>query len=508
MGGRYILAIDQGTTSTKAFLLGKDGTLLASKGMPLTQHYPKPGYVEHDPDEIYFSVLRAMADLIIRYDVQKGDIAGVAITNQRETTICFDGDSLRPLHPAICWQCRRTSEICKREEYVQRLDEITYKTGLKLDPYFSATKMRFIFENVKGAYDKAKEGKALCGTVDSYLVYRLTDKKSFLTDYSNASRTMLFNIRELKYEDVLLDLFDVPRKCLATPVPSGYDYGEIDLHTETVPLTASEAESLEILNGVHILGVAGDQAAALFGQTCFSKGESKTTFGTGCFTLMNIGGEVLCSKKGLLTSVACTLDNDISYALEGSVFQGGSIISWLKDEMGLIKEPSDCDRICSQLPDNGGVYMVPAFTGLGAPYWDSEVRGAVMGLTRGTGGDYIVRAGVEAIAYQVAELIMLMQEETGIKGREIKVDGGVCACDFLMQLQSDILDMDVLRAGTDEMTSMGVAMVAGLYGGFFEGKEELKKLYKTSKVYKPKMSRDKAEELLGGYRSAVRTLIG
>ncbi|MBO7450186.1 MAG: glycerol kinase [Clostridiales bacterium] len=504
----YILSIDQGTTSTKAFLLGKDGTLKASCGMPLTQHYPKPGYVEHDPDEIYFSVLKAMADVITRFGVQKGEIKAVAITNQRETTICFDKETLRPLHPAICWQCRRTADICKRTEFVSRLDEITYKTGLKLDPYFSATKMRFIFENVKGAADKAKAGKVLCGTVDSYLVYRLTGKKNFLTDYSNASRTMLFNIRELKYDEALTDLFDIPVECLAKPVPSGYDYGEVSLQVDQIPLTAAETEALEILNGVHITGVAGDQAAALFGQTCFSKGESKTTFGTGCFTLMNIGSEPLCSKGGLLTSVACTIGDEVVYALEGSVFQGGSIISWLKDEMGLIKEPSDCDRICSALKDNGGVYMVPAFTGLGAPYWNSEVRGAVLGLTRGTGGDYIVRAGVEAIAYQVAELIRLMQEETGIKGREMKVDGGVCACDFLMQLQSDILDMDICRARSDEMTAMGVGMVAGLYAGFFENKDELRELYESSKVYKPKMDREEAEKLLGGYKTAVRTLLG
>ena len=504
----YILAVDQGTTSTKAFLLKKDGTLLASKGVPITQHYPKPGYVEHDPDEIWFSVMRAMADVLQKNEVKKGEVKAIAITNQRETTVCFDRDSLRPLHPAICWQCRRTADICKREEYVSRLDEITYKTGLKLDPYFSGTKMRYIFENVKGAYEKASNGQALCGTVDAYLVYRLTNKASFMTDYSNASRTLLFNIRELKYDDSLLEMFDVPVECLPKPVPSGYDYGEVNINIDNIPVTLSEAAALEVLNGVHIMGVAGDQAAALFGQTCFEKGESKTTFGTGCFSLMNIGREPLCSKEGLLTSVACTIGDDVTYALEGSVFQGGSIISWLKDEMGLIKEPSDCDRICSSLPDNGGVYMVPAFTGLGAPYWNSEVRGAVLGLTRGTGGDYIVRAGVEAIAYQVAELIGLMQKETGIRSREMKVDGGVCACDFLMQLQSDLLNVDICRARSDEMTSMGVGMLAGLMVGLFENKEELKKLYEPSKVYKPKMSGDEALGLLEGYRGAVKTLIG
>ena len=322
----YILAVDQGTTSTKAFLLKKDGTLLASKGVPITQHYPKPGYVEHDPDEIWFSVMRAMADVLQKNEVKKGEVKAIAITNQRETTVCFDRDSLRPLHPAICWQCRRTADICKREEYVSRLDEITYKTGLKLDPYFSGTKMRYIFENVKGAYEKASTGQALCGTVDAYLVYRLTNKASFMTDYSNASRTLLFNIRELKYDDSLLEMFDVPVECLPKPVPSGYDYGEVNINIDNIPVTLSEAAALEVLNGVHIMGVAGDQAAALFGQACFEKGESKTTFGTGCFSLMNIGREPLCSKEGLLTSVACTIGDDVTYALEGSVFQGGSII--------------------------------------------------------------------------------------------------------------------------------------------------------------------------------------
>ena len=506
--GRYILSIDQGTTSTKAFLLDKKGNLLASSGMPITQHYPEPGYVEHDPDEIYFSVLRAMADVLIKNNAVKGDIDSVAITNQRETTICFDSETLRPLHPGICWQCRRTADICRRREYEEKIRMITFKTGLKLDPYFSATKMRYIFENAEGAYEKAKDGTALCGTVDSYLVYRLTGKKNYLTDYSNASRTMLFNIRDLRYDEELLDLFDVPEQCLARPVPSGYDYGEIEISSDQIPLTARETEVLEILNGVHITGVAGDQAAALFGQTCFGEGDSKTTFGTGCFTLMNIGREPLISKGGLLTSVACSIGDDIDYALEGSVFQGGSIISWLKDEMGLIREPADCDRICSSLKDNGGVYMVPAFTGLGAPYWNPEVRGAVLGLTRGTGGDYIVRAGVESIAYQVAELILLMQKETGIKGGEMKVDGGVCACDFLMQLQSDILGLDVLRARSDEMTAMGAGMVAGLYSGFYESKKELKSLYVPSKTYTPKMERSQADSLLEGYRASVRTLIG
>ncbi len=505
--GKYILAVDQGTTSSKAFLLDKEGNLIASHGVPLTQHYPNPGWVEHDPDEIYFSVLRAIADLLIANNVQPGDISSMGITNQRETTICFDKETLRPMHPAICWQCRRTEEICKRDILVNNADTIIAKTGLKLDPYFSGTKMRYIFENVEGAYEKALNGDVYCGTVDAYLVYRFTGKKSFATDYSNASRTLLFNISTLDYDDELLSIFDVPRACLAKVLPSGSDYGEIHLNNNEIPLSSRETDALMLLNGVHITGVMGDQAAALFGQTCFTKGSSKTTYGTGCFTLMNVGETPVISGNGLLTSVAWTIGGKTTYALEGSVFQGGSIVSWLKDEMGLIREPKDCDRICRSLDDNGGVYFVPAFTGLGAPYWNSKVRGAILGLTRGTGGDYIVRAGIEAIAYQVAELILLMQKETGITGDVMRVDGGVCACDFLMQFQSDLLDIEICRAKTDEMTAMGVAMMSGLYAGFFKSLEELSSIYKSSSVYKPLMDKEAANSLLEEYKSAVGTII-
>lgn len=505
--GKYILTVDQGTTSSKAFLLDKEGNLIASKGVPITQHYPKPGWVEHDPDEIYFSVLKAIADVLIANNIKTGDIESIGITNQRETTIVFDKNTLRPLHPAIVWQCRRTEEICKREVFQNRIDEITNKTGLKLDPYFSATKMVYVFENVVGSREKAQSGEVYCGTVDSYLIYRLTNKTSFKTDYSNASRTLLFNINTLSYDDELLNLFDIPKCCLAEPMKSSADYGEVYLKNNEIPLSSAEVDALMCLNGVHITGVAGDQAAALFGQTCYTKGSSKTTYGTGCFTLMNIGKTPVISKNGLLTSVAWSIDDELTYALEGSVFQGGSIVSWLKDEMGLIREPSDCDRICSNLPDNGGVYFVPAFTGLGAPYWNSEVRGAILGLTRGTGGDYIIRAGIEAIAYQVSELILLMQQETGIKGEVMRVDGGVCACDFLMQLQSDILNIEVCRAKTDEMTAMGVGMMSGLFTGFYSSMDELSAIYKSSKIYKPEMDRVMVDGFLNEYKKAVGTIL-
>lgn len=508
MSRRFVLAVDQGTTSSKAFLIDKEGNVLASKGVPLTQHYPKPGYVEHDPDEIYFSVLRAIADLLIKNKIQKGEIVSMGITNQRETTVCFDRNTLRPLYPAICWQCRRTADICKRPELKSREDEIFRKTGLKLDPYFSGTKMRYIFENKKEAYEAAVSGRCLMGTVDAYLLYRLTDKKVFATDYSNASRTLLFNINTLEYDDELLALFDVPKACLARPYPSSHDFGEISIRGDQIPLTSEEADALELLNGVHITGIAGDQAAALFGQTCFEDGDSKTTYGTGCFTLMNVGTKPVFSKNGLLTSASWSIGGVTNYALEGSVFQGGSIISWLKDEMGLIREPSDCDRICSGLSDNGGVYFVPAFTGLGAPYWNSEVRGAVLGLTRGTGGDYIVRAGVESIAYQVALLVLLMREETGIVSREMKVDGGVCACDFLMQLQSDILGIEIKRAASDEMTATGVGFISGLTSGFYDSLDELKNIYRASHCYSPVRDAEESAKLLDGYREAVKTLLG
>ena len=402
----YILAVDQGTTSTKAFLLGKDGSIIKSSAVTIEQHYPAPGFVEHDASELYVSVLMTMADILQNNPNVK--INSVAITNQRETVIAFERNTGRPYCNAIVWQCRRTADICRRESIQRKKEEISHITGLRIDPYFSATKMRWILENIPGTEKAALSGELLFGTVDGYLVYMLTGRKNFLSDYSNCSRTMLFDINKLDYSNDMLELFEIPRRTLADPVPSCTDFGEIiinETELQELGLLKNEIDALKKLNGIHINAVAGDQAAALFGQGCFEKGSSKTTYGTGCFTLMNIGTRPQFSDNGLLTSAAWSFDGQTVYALEGSVFQGGSVITWLKDQLGLISDPSECDGICKSMKDNGGVYLVPAFSGLGAPYWNPELRGIITGLTGGTGRNHIVRAAIESIAYQVTELV-------------------------------------------------------------------------------------------------------
>ena len=499
--GSYILCVDQGTTSTKAFLLDREGKLISGKSVPITQHYPKPGYVEHDPEEIYYSVIKAMANVISENPYAIRDIDGIGITNQRETTIAFDRDTYKSPYNAIVWQCRRTSDICRRDEIASRADEISAKTGLKIDPYFSATKMLWLHENVPQS-----EG-CLLATVDGYLVYRLTAGKCFASDYSNCSRTMLFDINKLDYDEGLLSLFGVDRASLADPRPSCDDYGELCLKREELnelDLSTNETEILMTLNGIRITGVCGDQPSALFGQNALDEGDCKTTYGTGCFTLMNVGTKPVFSTNGLLTSAAWSFGGVTYYALEGSVFQGGSIISWLKDEMRMIDEPSDCDRICKSVDGTDGVYIVPAFTGLGAPYWNSDVRGVITGLTRGSGRAQIVRAGVESIGYQVTELVEVMTSDTGIPAKGMKVDGGVCACDFLMQFQSDLLGVTITRAGSDEMTAMGVGLLAGIGCGFYGSVSEVRSLYRPRGSYGPKMSVEEAKAKMDGYRAAVR----
>lgn len=501
--GEYILCIDQGTTSTKAFLLDKNGTLTAGTPVEITQIYPKPGYVEHDPQQIYYSVLKAVANVISENPFAVRAIDGIGITNQRETTIAFDECGNSPYN-AIVWQCRRTSDICRRSEIKHKEAMICARTGLKIDPYFSATKMLWLHENVPASKD------CFLSTVDGYLVYRLTGGKSFASDYSNCSRTMLFDINKLDYDDELLELFHIDRNKLAKPMPSCADYGTVAFNRDDLrkfELDDKEIELLMTLNGVHLQGICGDQPAALFGQNALTKGECKTTYGTGCFTLMNVGTTPVFSKNGLLTSAAWSINGETFYALEGSVFQGGSIISWLKDEMKMISKPSDCDAICKSIDSTDGVYLVPAFTGLGAPYWNADVRGVLVGLTRGSGRDQIVRASVESIAYQVTELVNLMTEDTGIPAKEMKVDGGVCACDFLMQFQSDLLGIRITRARSDEMTAMGVGLLAGLSCGFYESIDGLGKLYEARTSYDPKLTLYEVSSMMNGYKAAVRTAL-
>jgi len=506
---RYILCIDQGTTSTKAFLLDEEGNLSQGTHVPFKQYYPQPGWVSHDAEEIYVSVLKAIAMLLKEHPEAKGSIISMGITNQRETTVAFS-PSGKPFTQAIVWQCRRTSDICRRPEIREQGRRITEITGLKIDPYFSATKMLWLLENIKGLRERCLSGEACLSTIDGFLVYRLTNGRSYASDYSNCSRTMLFDISKKAYDKEFLELFGIPVNSLAKPLESCADYGMIELDEEYLSsngFTDDEVKDLMSVNGVHITGVLGDQPAALLGQNAINKGDSKTTYGTGSFTLMNLGTEPVFSKNGLLTSCAWSINGVTNYALEGSIFQAGSVISWLKDELGFIENPKDCDEFCNSIEDTGGVYLVPAFTGLGAPYWKPDARGVLTGLTRGTGRAQIIRAGVESIAYQVTELVNLMTDDTGIKAGQMKVDGGVCASSFLMQLQSDLLGVTITRALSDEMTAMGAGLAAGIQAGIFESVAKTGEFYKAGASYEPDMSAFEVSEKMEGYRSAVRATL-
>ena len=506
---KYILCIDQGTTSTKAFLLDEEGNLSKGTHVPFKQYYPQPGWVSHDAEEIYVSVLKAVAMILKEHPEAKGSIVSMGITNQRETTIAFS-PSGKPFTQAIVWQCRRTSDICRRPEIREQSRRVTEITGLKIDPYFSATKMLWLLENVRSLRERCSSGEAYLSTIDGFLVYRLTGGRSYASDYSNCSRTMLFDISRKAYDPEFLDLFGIPVNTLARPLESCADYGQISLKEEylkTAGFDDDETADLLSVNGVHITGVLGDQPAALLGQNAINKGDSKTTYGTGSFTLMNLGTEPVFSKNGLLTSCAWSIKGVTSYALEGSIFQAGSVISWLKDELGFINDPKECDDFCNSIEDAGGVYLVPAFTGLGAPYWKPDARGILTGLTRGTGRAQIIRAGVESIAYQVTELVNLMTDDTGIKAGQMKVDGGVCASSFLMQLQSDLLGVTITRALSDEMTAMGAGLAAGIQSGVFESVDQTSRFYKAGASYAPKMSAFEVSERMEGYRSAVRATL-
>ena len=505
----YILCIDQGTTSTKAFLLDEQGHLNGGAHVPFEQHYPNPGWVEHDAEEIYVSVLKAIAKLFDANPEAVGNVAAAGLTNQRETTVAFAKDGT-PLANAIVWQCRRTTDICRRPEIKSQERKISEITGLKIDPYFSATKMLWLLENVPSLRELVDSGKAYFGTIDGFLVYRLTGCKVFASDYSNCSRTMLFDIAKKDYDDSLLELFSVPRGALAEPRESCSDYGAIELDEEKLVSAVFSSEEVNVLmslNGVKITGVIGDQPAALLGQNAIHEGESKTTYGTGSFTLMNLGTKPVFSKNGLLTSCAWSYNGVTSYALEGSIFQAGSVISWLKDELHLIDSPAECDKYCESIKDTGGVYLVPAFTGLGAPYWKPDARGVMTGLTRGTGRAEIIRAGVESIAYQVTELVNLMTDDTGIKAKQMKVDGGVCASSFLMQLQADLLGVTITRASSDEMTAMGAGFAAGVTCGIFESVEDTGRFYVPGKKYDPDMPAYEVSRIMEGYKTAARAAL-
>ena len=481
-----------GTTSSRAIVFDKNQNILGVSQKEITQIYPKEGWVEHNPMEIWASQYGVLQEVMAKINISPKDIAAIGITNQRETTIVWDKTTGEPIYNAIVWQCRRTSKMIDQlkdsgiDKYVQK------KTGLIPDAYFSATKIKWILDNVEGAREKADRGELLFGTVDTWLTWKMTEGEVHVTDYTNASRTMLYNIRELKWDEELLRIFNIPLSMLPQVKSSSEVYGYISLKEWRVP----------------IAGIAGDQQAALFGQTAFNKGEAKNTYGTGCFLLMNTGEELVESKEGLLTTIAIGIENKVQYALEGSVFVGGAVIQWLRDELKLISDASDSEYFASKVKDNGGVYLVPAFVGLGAPYWDMYARGTIFGLTRGTNKNHIIRAAIESIAYQSKEVMETMEKESNIKIKRLKVDGGASRNKLLMQFQSDIMNIEVSRPIITETTALGAAYLAGLAVGFWKDRNELSKGWYESERYYPNMAEEERNKLYSKWKKAVERSLG
>lgn len=490
MDRKYIMALDQGTTSSRAILFDKEGNIVATSQKEFTQFYPKVGWVEHNPMEIWGSQSGVMREVLETNSIRPEEVCAIGITNQRETTIVWEKSTGKPVYNAIVWQCRRTSEICDelKEKGYEKL--IKDKTGLILDAYFSATKIKWILDNVEGAREKAENGELLFGTVDTWLIWNLTRGKVHVTDYTNAARTMLYNIKELKWDDEILEILDIPKSMLPDVKPSSYVYG----HTDEGMLSGAQ---------IPIAGCAGDQQAALFGQTCFEEGSAKNTYGTGCFMLMNTGENIVESKHGLLTTIAWGVDGKVEYALEGSIFIGGASIQWLRDELRVLYDAKQSEFYANSVKDTNGVYVVPAFTGLGAPYWDMYARGAIMGLTRGANRAHLVRATLESIAYQVKDVLNAMQEDSGLKLKDLRVDGGASSNNFLMQFQSDILDVNIDRPKVVETTALGAAYLAGLAVEFYNNKDEIKKSWIIDREFIPNMSDDKRNLLYKGWKKAV-----
>ena len=490
MDRKYIMALDQGTTSSRAILFDKEGNVVATSLKEFTQFYPKVGWVEHNPMEIWGSQSGVMREVLETNSIRPEEVCAIGITNQRETTIVWEKSTGKPVYNAIVWQCRRTSEICDelKEKGYEKL--IKDKTGLILDAYFSATKIKWILDNVEGAREKAENGELLFGTVDTWLIWNLTRGKVHVTDYTNAARTMLYNIKELKWDDEILEILDIPKSMLPDVKPSSYVYG----HTDEGMLSGAQ---------IPIAGCAGDQQAALFGQTCFEEGSAKNTYGTGCFMLMNTGENIFESKHGLLTTIAWGVDGKVEYALEGSIFIGGASIQWLRDELRVLYDAKQSEFYANSVKDTNGVYVVPAFAGLGAPYWDMYARGAIMGLTRGANRAHLVRATLESIAYQVKDVLNAMQEDSGLKLKDLRVDGGASSNNFLMQFQSDILDVNIDRPKVVETTALGAAYLAGLAVEFYNNKDEIKKSWIIDREFIPNMSDDKRNLLYKGWKKAV-----
>lgn len=487
---KYILALDQGTTSSRAIVFDKQGRVCGKAQQEFKQIYPKPGWVEHDPHDIYGSQVGVISEALIRAGVSVDSIAAIGITNQRETTFVWERATGRPVYNAIVWQCRRTADYCEELKRDGLADMIYQKTGLVLDAYFSATKLKWILDNVPGARGRAEKGELLFGTVDTYLMWQLSKGKIFATDYTNASRTMLFNIHTLKWDDDLLQLFDIPRGMLPEVYPSGHNFGLTD--------------DAFIGREIPICSVVGDQQAALFGHLAVNSGDVKNTYGTGCFLLMNTGDKAVLSTNGLVTTLAAGITDKPQYVLEGSVFIGGAINQWLRDEMRMIKSAKETENYAVRVPSTDGVYVVPGFAGLGAPYWDADARGTIVGITRGTQKEHFIRACLESIDYQVYDLVAAMQRDAGVKITNLNVDGGASANNFLMQFQADILDANVVRPMVTETTALGASYLAGLTIGYWKDIDDIRSNVEVDKVFVPHTDEHTRRDLIEGWQKAVR----
>lgn len=495
MKKKYIMALDQGTTSSRAIIFNKEGEIVRVAQKEFSQIFPRAGWVEHDAMEIWGSQSGVLREVIETAGIRPDEIASIGITNQRETTVVWDKHTGKPIYNAIVWQCRRTSELCDDLKQRGLEDEFKEKTGLLIDAYFSATKLNWILDNVEGSRDRARNGDLLFGTIDTWLIWNLTRGKVHVTDYSNASRTMMFNINTLKWDEEILNELDIPKCMLPEVKPSSCLYGYTDDHM----LAGAE---------IPISGCAGDQQAALFGQTCFDEGTAKNTYGTGCFLLMNTGEKPVRSKNGLLTTIAWGIDGKVNYALEGSIFVAGASIQWLRDELNLINSAEESEMYANRVEDTDGVYVVPAFTGLGAPYWDMYARGTICGLTRGSSKDHIIRATLESIAYQTKDVLQAMQEDSGIDLKSLKVDGGASNNNFLMKFQSDILDVKIFRPEIVETTALGAAYLAGLAVGFYKDKDEIASQWKIDKEFEPDMIEGVRQEKYEGWKKAISRSLG
>lgn len=491
MEKKYIMALDQGTTSCRTILFNHDSEIVATAQNEFTQYFPKPGWVEHNPNEIWSTQVGTMSEVIAKAGIDPQEIAAIGITNQRETTVVWDKTTGQPIYNAIVWQSRQTMEICDELKAKGLSDIFHKKTGLLIDAYFAGTKVKWILDNIVGAREKAEAGDLLFGTIDTWLVWKLTGGKVHVTDYSNASRTLMYNIRELKWDDELLEYLTIPKSMLPEVKPSSEVYGMT---------VQSVTQGVEI----PVAGMAGDQQSALFGQTCFKAGMAKNTYGTGGFMLMNTGSQLYDSKNGLLTTIAWGLDGEVEYALEGSIFVAGSAIQWLRDGLKVLDSAPDSEYYANKVKDSDGVYVVPAFVGLGAPYWDMKARGGIFGLTRGTTKNHIIRATLESLAYQTKDVLDAMQSDSGIKLNSLKVDGGAVANNLMMQFQSDILNVAVERPKITETTALGAAYLAGLAVGFWKNKEELVDSWQIDRKFEPNMDEKARKELYLGWLKAVR----